>query len=63
MDSRLLAENSEFFAETSQLLVWLQGAVMVTSPHCQMLLLAAALTVLTLSHPSQGVQSFSHTPT
>ncbi|KAK4289871.1 hypothetical protein Pmani_027800 [Petrolisthes manimaculis] len=51
---KLLAENSEFFGETSQLLVWLQGAVMVTSPHCQMLLLAAALTVLTLSHPSQG---------
>lgn len=52
-----LAEKADIFITIGKLLVLVQGAVMSTPAHCQMLILAAALRMATLtqvSHQSQG---------
>lgn len=44
-----LAEKAEFFEQTGKLLSWLQGVVMATPTHCQLLILGAALSLVTLT--------------
>ncbi|XP_063878682.1 nucleoporin NUP188-like isoform X2 [Scylla paramamosain] len=47
--SKQLAEKQKFFEQTSKLLACLQGVVMTTSTHCQLLILGASLSLITLT--------------
>lgn len=51
-----LAEKVDFFNRIGQLLVWVQGAVMSTPTHCQILILGAALRMVTFTEVSEQSQ-------
>lgn len=56
LSCRQLAEKVDFFNRIGQLLVWVQGAVMSTPAHCQILILGAALRMVTLTKVSEQSQ-------